>query len=289
MAPFAVITLLLTLISLGAFGALPTFEELENPRSNIATELITSDGQNLGNYYVENRSFVDYSELSPYLVQSLVATEDARFYAHSGIDFMGLSRVAFKTFLMGQRDQGGGSTISQQLAKNLYPRDTVNSSGIAKAGKLVISKLKEWITASMLEYNYTKEEIVSMYLNTVEYGSNAFGIKSASRTFFNKEPRDLDLEEAAMLVGVVNAPSRYSPVRNPERAVKRRNVVIGRLASADFISDSEAQAQCAKPLKTNYRPISHNEGLGTYFREMLRLYITASEPRRSDFQNEWDF
>ena len=228
-APLLILGTLLLLIGFGVFGKLPTFEELENPRSNLATEIISADGKNLGSFFVENRSYVDYGDLSPNLVAALVSTEDARFYSHSGIDFKGLARVGVKTVLLGDRGQGGGSTISQQLAKNLYPRDTVHSSGLAKAGKLVIAKLKEWITAVMLEHNYTKEEIVAMYLNTVEYGSNAFGIKSASATFFNKTPAELAPEEAAMLVGVVNAPSRYSPVRNPERALKRRNTVIERM------------------------------------------------------------
>lgn len=287
--PFGLIFLMLGLISLGAFGDLPTFEELENPRSNLATEVISEDGANLGNFFVENRSFVEYDELSPYLVQALVATEDARFYNHSGIDFIGLARVGFKTVLLAQ-GQGGGSTISQQLAKNLYPRDTVSSSGVVKAGKLVVAKLKEWITATMLEYNYTKEEIISMYLNTVEYGSNAYGIKSASRTFFDKEPKDLTVEEAAMLVGVVNAPTRYSPRINPERALKRRNTVIDRMGTAGFLADEQVQEASALPITLNYKPISHNEGTATYFREMLRLYMTAQEPKEKEtYQSDWDF
>lgn len=287
--PFALILLLLGLISLGAFGDLPTFEELENPRSNLATEVISSDGTNLGNFFVENRSFVEYDELSPYLVEALVATEDSRFYSHSGIDFIGLARVAVKTVMLSQ-GQGGGSTISQQLAKNLYPRDTTSTNAVSKAGRLVISKLKEWITATMLEYNYTKEEIISMYLNTVEYGSNAFGIKSAARTFFDKDPKDLTVEEAAMLVGVVNAPTRYSPRINPERAIKRRNTVIDRMGSAGFLSDAEVGEVSQIPIALNYKPISHNDGAATYFREMLRLYMTASEPKdKGQYQTEWDF
>lgn len=289
-APFVTIILLLILISAGYFGSLPTFEELENPRSNLATEVISADGQNLGNFFIENRSFVEYDELSPYLVQALISTEDSRFYNHSGIDFIGLSRVAIKTVMLAQSGQGGGSTISQQLAKNLYPRDTVSSSGVAKAGKLVISKLKEWITATMLEYNYTKEEIISMYLNTVEYGSNAFGIKSAALTFFDKEPNELTAEEAAMLVGVVNAPTRYSPRVNPDRAIKRRNTVIERMGSAGFMSNAQVIQSKATEIKLNYKPISHNDGKATYFREMLRLYMTAQEPKEKDlYQSDWDF
>lgn len=289
LAPFAIILLLLILTAFGVFGKLPSFEELENPSSNIATELISSDGKNLGNFFIQNRSYVDYQELSPNLVAALIATEDSRFYGHSGIDFLGLTRVVFKTVLMGDRGQGGGSTISQQLAKNLYPRDTTSSSGVVKGGKLVISKLKEWITAVMLERNYTKQEIVVMYLNTVEYGSNAFGIKSASQTFFNKTPGELTVDEAALLVGVVNAPTRFSPVRNPKNALARRNKVIERMGQAGFISKDHAAQYAATPIVLDYRPISHNDGLATYFREMVRLYLTASKPERKRFANDYDY
>ena len=210
-SPVALIVLLLLLIRLGVFGKLPTFEELENPKSNLATEIYSEDGQMIGSFFVQNRSYVDYSELSPALVAALTSTEDMRFYSHSGIDFISLARVAVKTMALGNRNQGGGSTITQQLAKNLYPRDTaVYDNPVSKGSKLVISKLKEWITAVMLEYNYTKEEILTMYLNTVLYGSNAYGIKSAARTFFNKLPSELNVQEAAMLVGVVNAPTQQS-------------------------------------------------------------------------------
>lgn len=282
--PFAVLFLLLLMISVGVFGKLPTFEELENPRSNIATQIISSDGVNIGNFFVENRSFVEYNELSPNIVAALISTEDARFYSHSGIDFLGLMRVGFKTVLMGDRGQGGGSTISQQLAKNLYHR-----VGGENTDFIVISKLKEWITAVMLEYNYTKEEIIAMYLNTVEYGSNAYGIKSAAQTFFNKLPSEVSLTEAAVLVGVVNAPSRYSPVSKPENAIKRRNTVLERMASAGRITKEHARELESKPIVLNYHPISHNDGLATYFREMVRLYMTAREPERENFSNDWDF
>lgn len=288
-APFAIVIMMVLLAICGAFGSLPSFEELENPRSNMATEIISADGVSLGSYYVENRSYTDYTELSPSLVAALVATEDARFYSHSGIDFLGLSRVAFKTVLLFQSDQGGGSTISQQLAKNLFPRDTASRGSLGRMFKLATSKFKEWVTATKLEYNYTKEEIVSMYLNTVEYGSNAFGIKSAARTFFDKTPAELTVPEAALLVGVVNAPTRYSPVINPDRAIKRRNTVIGRMAEAGFISQAEAKKYAAEPIELNYRPISHNEGTATYLREMMRLYLTASAPERGSYANDWDF
>ncbi len=288
-APFAIILVLVTLVAAGVFGELPSFEELENPRSNIATELISEDGKQLGTYFVENRSYTDYTELSPNLVAALVATEDSRYYKHSGIDFIGLSRVAVRTVLLFQRDQGGGSTISQQLAKNLYPRDTTNRSKIGRMSNLVISKLKEWVTATMLEYNYTKEEIVAMYLNTVAYGSNAYGIKSAAATFFDKAPADLTVPEAAMLVGVVNAPTKFSPVRNPKNALARRNTVISRMATEGYISEEAAEKYKAEPIELKYNPVSHNSGSATYFREMVRLYMTAKEPQENNYRAKWEY
>ena len=203
MFPFGLLFLLLILTSLGMFGKLPSFEELENPKSNIATEIYSEDGKMIGSFFVQNRSFVEYADLFPEdsatllpldgeqvppLVAALVSTEDIRFERHSGIDIRSLIRVGVKTIALGSSSQGGGSTITQQVAKNLFPRDTTSSSGIVRKGKLVLAKLKEWITAVKLEYNYTKEELVAMYLNTVEYGSNAYGIKSAAQTFFNKSP-----------------------------------------------------------------------------------------------------
>ncbi len=230
-APFALVFTLLILTACGIFGRMPSFEELENPRSNLATEIYSEDGKIIGSFFVQNRSYVQYADLFPLdpaqnirldghevppIVAALIATEDVRFRSHSGIDIPSLARVAVKTVGMLNTSQGGGSTITQQLAKNLFPRDTVRNRGkIVRTAKLVSSKFKEWITALKLEYNYTKEEIAAMYLNTVEYGSNAFGIKSAAHTFFNKEPHELNVQEAAVLVGVVNAPTFYSPVRNP--------------------------------------------------------------------------
>ncbi len=293
-APVALIVVLLLLTRMGAFGKLPTFEELENPKNNLATEIYSEDGEMIGSFYIQNRSYVEYGELSPALVAALVATEDMRFYSHSGIDFVSLARVAVKTLALGNRSQGGGSTITQQLAKNLYPRDTaVYRNPISKNSRLVIAKLKEWITAVMLEYNYTKEEIITMYLNTVPYGSNAFGIKSAARTFFNKLPSELNIEEAAMLVGVVNAPTRYSPRSNPERALVRRNTVIGRMKDKGYIDRRQRDSIRALPLVLDYRPISHNEGTGTYFREMLRQVMTSGRPVRESFPagvaGEWEY
>lgn len=288
-APFAIIIFFLILIRMGAFGSLPTFEELESPKSNIATNVISEDGAIIGNFYIQNRSFVNYNELSPNIVNALVSTEDARFESHSGIDIIGLVRVGVKTILMGGK-QGGGSTISQQLAKNLYPRDTSRyDSKIGRTSKVFIAKLKEWITAVMLERNYTKDEILTMYLNIVEYGSNAYGIKSASQTFFAKEPKDLTIEEAALLVGVVNAPTRYSPIRNPNNALNRRNLVIRRMVSNDVISKEHGDSIINIPINLKFNPISHNEGTSTYFRSMLSQYMTANEPQRRNYSTQWDY
>ena len=293
-APVALILLLLLLTRLGTFGKLPTFEELENPKSNLATEIYSDDGEMIGSFFIQNRSYVDYNELSPALVAALISTEDMRFYSHSGIDFISLARVAVKTLALGNRRQGGGSTITQQLAKNLYPRDTaVYNNPISKGSKLVISKLKEWITAVMLEYNYTKEEIITMYLNTVPYGSNAYGIKSAARTFFNKLPSELNVPAAAMPAGAVNAPTRYSPRSNPDRALARRNTVISRMREKGYLTRAQRDSIQALPIELDFRPISHNAGTGTYFREMLRMVMTSGKPSRESFgpgaAGDWDY
>ncbi len=303
-APIVLVAAMLLLTAAGAFGRLPSFEELENPRSNLATEIYSEDGKVLGTYFVQNRSYVQYDDLFPSdstlhlrldgrevppVVAALVSTEDARFRSHSGIDIPSLFRVAFKTLLLQNTSQGGGSTITQQLAKNLFPRDTTSRGAVGRKAKLVVSKFKEWITALKLEYNYTKEEIAAMYLNTVEYGSNAFGIKTAAQTFFNKEPDQLNVQEAAMLVGVVNAPTRYSPVRNPQNALTRRNLVLSRMRHAGVLTRAQYDSISALPILLNFKPISHNAGMATYFREMLRLVMNADKPRRNQFYNAWDY
>ena len=305
LAPFAFVGVLLLLTALGVFGRMPSFEELENPRSNLATEIYSEDGKVIGTFFVQNRSYVQYADLFPSdstlrirldgyevppIVAALISTEDIRFRGHSGIDIPSLARVAVKTLLMQNTSQGGGSTITQQLAKNLFPRDTARNRGaVVRKAKLVTAKLKEWITALKLEYNYTKEEIAAMYLNTVEFGSNAYGIKSAAHTFFNKEPDELNVQEAAVLVGVVNAPTRYSPVRNPDNAIARRNLVLSRMEEAGALTRRQRDSIAALPIVLNYRPVSHNEGSATYFREMLRLVMNAERPKRSQFYNEWDY
>jgi penicillin-binding protein 1A len=266
-------------ISSEVFGPMPTFEELENPKSNLASEVISEDHKLLGTFFIQNRTFIGYDKISPNLVRALIATEDIRFYRHSGIDARGLGRVFFKTLLLGKREAGGGSTITQQLAKNLFPRDTVyHSFFVTKFAHLAVSKFKEWITSVKLEKNYTKNEILAMYLNVVEFGGNSYGVKSASKTFFNTTPDSIKLEQAAVLIGLVNAPTKYSPVRNPERSLARRNFVLSQMYKNEFISKHTYDSLVRIPLKLNYKVQDHNVGLGTYFRETLRQILIARKP-----------
>ncbi|WP_160067054.1 penicillin-binding protein 1A [Sphingobacterium bovisgrunnientis] len=255
--------LFLFLVRIGLFGKLPSFDELENPQSNLASEILTDDNRVLGTYYRQNRSNVEFSDLSPYLVQALISTEDKRFYGHSGIDYSRTITTVFHT-LMGNKQ--GGSTITQQLALNLFAekreRNTI---------KRIMQKLQEWITAVRLERNYTKEEIIMMYFNTVDFGyKNTYGIKSASRTFFNKTPDKLSIEEAAVLVGMLKGPSMYSPVRNVERSQERRNLVMANMRNEGFITSEELEAAKVKPLKLDLNVSSYGEGLAPYFRAVLK-------------------
>lgn len=287
-APFALV--LLALLLVGAFARIPSFEELEHPDNKLATQVLSDNGEVLATFHIENRTYVSYDELSPYLVEAAVATEDARFYRHSGIDMKGLARVFFKTILMRDSSQGGGSTITQQLAKTLYPRREVNSRvpGWSKV-MMVWTKLKEWITAVKLERDYTKEEIVDMYLNSIFFGSGAYGVKAASETFFAKEPSDLKVEEAALLVGMVNKPTRYNPVLNPERSLERRNFVIGQMHKNGYLTREQCDSIQQVSITLSYQVQDHNSGLAPYFRDMIRRDMTAKAPRRSDYQYAEDF
>ena len=281
-APFALVLVLLLFV--GLFAKLPSFEELEHPDNKLATQVLAEDGEVLTTFHIENRTYASYDELSPNLVHAAVATEDVRFYKHSGIDMKGLARVVVKTLLLRDSSQGGGSTITQQLAKTLYPRGE-------KTGKLelVLTKFKEWITAVRLERDYTKDEIIAMYLNSIFFGSGAYGVKSAAETFFAKSPADLSIEESAMLVGMVNKPTRYNPVLNPDNALKRRNFVLGQMAKAGYIEKSERDSLQALPIVLDYHVLDHNSGHAPYFRDMLRRDMNASKPRRSDYQFEEDY
>ena len=281
---------LLLVVGTGLFAEIPSFEELENPESKEATLLLADGGEVLSTYHIENRSYVDYDELSPYLVEAAVATEDVRFYKHSGIDFRSLARVGVKTLLLGQSSQGGGSTITQQLAKTLYPREELGRRiPVVWQVKMVITKMKEWITAVKLERNYTKEEIMDMYMNAVFFGSNAYGIKSASQTFFGKEPSELTVEEAATLVGMVNKPTRYNPALNPESSLKRRNFVLSQMEKAGYLTATERDSISLIPIELSYQVLDHNSGIAPYFRDMLRRVMNAKEPKRSSYSTYEDY
>ena len=273
-----------------AFADIPSFEELEDPDSKLATQVIAEDGEILTTFHIENRSYVSFGELSPNLVNAAVATEDVRFYRHSGIDFRSLARVIFKTILGGNSSQGGGSTLTQQLAKTLYPREDVSSRipGMSKV-KMVWIKLKEWVTAVKLERSYTKDEIMTMYMNQVFFGSNAYGIKAAAQTFFGKSPIDLTVEEAATLVGMVNKPTRYNPALNPDKSLIRRNFVISQMEKAGFITDHQKDSIQQIPIQLSYQIQDHNAGLGPYFRDMLRRTMNAKEPKRSSYAQREDY
>ena len=274
-----------------AFADIPSFEELESPDSNLATQVIGDDGSTiLSTFHIENRSYVTFDELSPNLVEAAIATEDVRFHQHSGIDFRSLARVVFKTLLGGNSSQGGGSTITQQLAKTLYPRADVSSSipGWSKV-KMVWIKLKEWVTAVKLERSYTKDEIITMYLNQVFFGSNAYGIKSAAQTFFAKTPAALTVEEAATLVGMVNKPTRYNPALNPDKSLTRRNFVISQMAKAGYLTEAQRDSIQQIPITLSYQVQDHTAGSALYFRDMLRRTMTAKEPVRSSYHQYEDY
>lgn len=263
---FAFVVLLFYGVANEWFGAMPSFEELENPRHNLASEIISVDGRIIGTYFIENRSNVTYREISPNLINALKAIEDIRFEEHSGIDERALARVFFGV-ITGNR-KGGGSTLTQQLAKNLFPRGRLNKF------QLVIRKFQEWVTAVKLETYYSKEEIIAMYLNTVPFGHNAYGIKSAAATFFGKSPDSLNIEESALMAGVVNAPTRYSPIRNPERSLARRNLVLSQMEKYEFITDAQFDSISLLPLGVSkFSVLDHNQGLATYFREYLRMQM----------------
>lgn len=250
-------------VRLGLFGPLPSFKELENPKNNLASEVISADGKVLGTYFAQNRSNVTYDELSPNLINALVSTEDIRFYTHSGIDFKRTFTIIFYN-LVGKRQ--GASTITQQLALNLFSEGRSRNTF-----KRIIQKFQEWITAVRLERNYTKEEIITMYFNTVDFGAyNTYGIKSAARTYFSTTPAELTAEQSAVLVGMLKGTTLYSPVKNPKNSFARRNTVLENMRKAGFVSRQEADELKAKPLVLAFNPVSYGEGLAPYFRATLK-------------------
>ena len=257
---------------LGLFGELPDFKALENPQSELASELYSSDGVLLGNYFRENRSPVNYEDLSQNLVNALISTEDVRFENHSGIDFQSMGRVLFKSLILRQ-SAGGGSTLSQQTAKNLFKTRTQESQGTLSripGLRMLIIKTKEWIVATKLEKSYTKNEILTLYLNTSEFGSNAYGIKTAAKTFFNKEPKDLNNQESATLVGLFKAPTYYSPVYNPDNSLRRRNTVLGQMEKYGYMTQDEYDSIVKLPIELDYMVANQNQGMATYFREIIK-------------------
>jgi penicillin-binding protein 1A len=260
---FAGLLLLFLLASWGVFGALPSFAELENPENNLASEIISSDGKTLGTYAIENRKPIQFKDLPDNLVNALIATEDERFFEHSGIDFRGLARAISK---LGKG--GGASTITQQLAKNLF---TKRASG--SAPKRILQKIKEWVVSIKLERQYTKEEIIAMYLNNYDFLNQAVGIRSAARIYFGKEPNELKIEESAMLVGMLKNSSYFNPLRREKIVFQRRNVVLKQMTRNAFLSDEQKDSLQLLPLEINYTPESHSDGYATYFREYLRDYL----------------
>ncbi len=278
-AVIALVLIVFVFIWNGWIGYMPDMEDLQNPIDRYATQIYSADGKVIGtwNQDRENRVHIGFDKLSPYIVQALVATEDVRFYEHSGIDFIALSRAIVKRGLFGQASAGGGSTITQQLAKQLYS-DKAHSTF-----ERLLQKPIEWVIAIKLERNFTKEEIVMMYLNQFDFLHNAVGIKTAANTYFSKEPHDLNLVEAAMLIGLCKNPSYFNPVRHEQRCLERRNVVLQQMQKAGYISDSEYAQAAEKPLNLKFHRTDHKDGTATYFREFLRRYLMANKPERDKY------
>lgn len=267
----------------GVIGYMPPIEELKNPQDKFASVIYTSDGQEMGRYFrnTGNRVYADFDEISPAVVDALIATEDARFNDHSGIDLRAIARAVIKTVLLGNKNAGGGSTITQQLAKQLY---TPPSSGLLSRA---VQKPIEWMIAIKLERFYSKEEILKMYLNQFDFLYNAVGIKSAAKVYFNKSAAELDTLEAAMLVGMVKNPAYYNPVRQPERTRLRRNTVLEQMYKADMLSRDELENLQAQPLTLDFQRVDHKDGLAPYFREELRRILTAKRPELRNYPS-WD-
>lgn len=263
----------------GMIGYMPDIEDLQNPINRFATQVYSADGKVLGTWNLnkENRIVIPYKKMSPYLIKALVATEDERFYEHSGIDFRALGRAIVKRGILGQTNAGGGSTITQQLAKQLY------SEKAGSTMERLLQKPIEWVIAVKLERYYTKEEILALYLNYFDFLHNAVGIKTAANTYFNKEPKSLTLCESATLIGLCKNPSLFNPVRFPERARERRNVVLSQMVKAGYLSWSEYSQYAAEPLTLNFHRTDHKDGSATYLREFLRQYMMAKRPERSDY------
>jgi penicillin-binding protein 1A len=271
--------LVFALIWTGAIGYSPDIENLQNPINKYASQIYSSDGKVLGTWNADkaNRIPVAYNRLSPHLVHALVATEDVRFYDHSGIDFIALGRAVVKRGLMGQTSAGGGSTITQQLAKQLY------SDPAKSTVERLFQKPIEWVTAIKLERNFTKEEIIALYLNYFDFLHGAVGIKTAAATYFDKDPKDLSVTESATLIGLCKNPSLFNPVRYPDRCKERRNVVLGQMLKAGYLSEAEYEEYCSEPLVLHFHRADHKDGSAVYFREFLRQYMMMDRPEKDDY------
>lgn len=277
-------TLLFFLIWFGVVGYSPDIENLQNPISKSASLVYSEDRKVLGTYNADkaNRIPVSFSKLSPHLVHALVATEDVRFYEHSGIDFIALGRAIVKRGLLGHESAGGGSTITQQLAKQLY------SAPASSSVERMLQKPIEWVTAIKLERNFTKEEIIALYLNYFDFLHGAVGIKTAANTYFNKEPKDLTVNEAALLIGLCKNPSLFNPVRYPERCKERRNVVLAQMVKAGYLSQAEGREYGAQPIELHFHRADHKDGVAVYFREYLRQYMMMERPERKNYPS-WNY
>ncbi len=270
-----------TAIKKGWVGYMPPLDELQSPISRYASQILTADGKMLGTWSrSENRIFVDYDSISPHMVEALVATEDVRFHEHSGIDIRALGRAIVKRGILRQTEAGGGSTITQQLAKQLYSGTASNTM------ERLFQKPIEWVIAVELERHYTKEEIITLYLNYFDFLHNAVGIKTAAQVYFGKQPKDLSITDAALLTGMCKNPSYFNPVRAPERCLARRNVVLQQMVKADYLTEEAYDSLKTQPLGLNFHRIDHKEGLAPYLREYLRRIITATKPERADYR-EW--
>jgi penicillin-binding protein 1A len=261
---FSGLIIFLSLVYLGIFGPIPTYSELKSIKQANSSEIISIDGKVLGRYYIENRVDVQFSEIPPFLIHALLATEDTRFFEHRGIDVRALFRVFFKSILLMNESSGGGSTLSQQLAKNLFPR---KSFWLAS---MPVNKFREMITAQRLEKIYSKEELLNLYLNTVPFGGSIYGINVASQTFYGKKPTKLSIAEAALLVGMLKGPSLYNPVNHPERALNRRNTVLSQMVKYNYLTETAYQRLSRSSLNLKYNPQGRNSGLASYFREYIR-------------------
>lgn len=278
------VALLFVAIWNGWIGYMPAVDDLQNPISRSATQIYSYDGKLIGtwSYNKENRVCIDYNDISEHMVHALVATEDERFYGHSGIDFIALGRAIIKRGILGKSSAGGGSTITQQLAKQLYSETAPSSL------QRMMQKPIEWVIAVKLERNYTKEEIIALYLNYFDFLHNAVGIKTAANTYFSKEASDLTIPEAAMLTGLCKNPSLFNPVRFPERCLQRRNVVLQQMLKAGYINEAEYADYSQQPIELRFHRTDHKEGLAPYFREYLRQYVTAEKPNRSKYP-AWNY